>query len=52
MLAGPTLEEVVRQYQEVVGRPALMPAWAFGFHQSRWGYRDEAQLREVVAQYR
>ena len=48
MLAGPTLEEVVRQYQALVGRPAMPPAWALGFHQSRWGYPFAATLATVV----
>jgi alpha-glucosidase (family GH31 glycosyl hydrolase) len=47
-LAGPTLEEVVQQYQSLVGRPAMPPAWALGFHQCRWGYRSVDELSSVV----
>ena len=28
--------------------PSLPPRWVFGYHQSRWGYRNEADIREVV----
>lgn len=48
---GPTPEEVLSQYQEVIGRPAMPPYWALGFHQCRWGYHSVGELREVVAGY-
>ena len=50
-LTGPTLEQVAQQYQSIVGRPAMPPAWALGFHQSRWGYESVAALETVVRGY-
>eukprot|EP00892_Ulva_mutabilis_P001883 jgi/Ulvmu1/11696/UM008_0106.1 len=50
-LAGPTLEAVVQQYQALVGEPLLPPAWALGFHQSRWGYRSVEELEDTVRAY-
>lgn len=32
---GPTPLDVMEQFTRVVGRPAMQPWWAFGFHQSR-----------------
>lgn len=49
--AGPTPVEVSRQYAEVVGLPAMVPYWGFGFQQCRWGYRDIFEVAEVVANY-
>ena len=34
--------ELVRQYADVVGTPAEVPYWSFGFHQCRFGYLGEA----------
>lgn len=41
-LAGSTTDptEVARQYAEVVGAPAEVPYWSFGFHQCRFGYQS------------
>ena len=35
--SGPSQPEVTRQYQDVIGYPALQQYYTFGFHQCRWG---------------
>ncbi|KAI1908859.1 hypothetical protein LOZ12_005095 [Ophidiomyces ophidiicola] len=50
-LAGSSPEKVASQYGEVVGMPAMMPYWALGFHQCRYGYRDAFEVAEVVYNY-
>lgn len=50
-MAGPTPNEVARQYAQVAGLPAMMPYWGFGLHQCRWGYEDVYEVAEVVANY-
>lgn len=35
LFMGPTPEQVIRQYHEVIGRPAMPPFWALGAHQGR-----------------
>ena len=39
----------LRRYHGLTGRSPLPPRWALGYHQCRWGYRTEADIRDVVA---
>jgi len=48
-LAFGPLPQLMERYADLTGRPALPPRWALGFHQSRWGYKTAADVREVAA---
>ncbi|CCC05346.1 hypothetical protein SMACR_08660 [Sordaria macrospora] len=50
-LAGPSPEQVSKQYAAAVGLPAMMPYWSLGFHQCKYGWPDLAHVKQVVANY-
>ena len=39
---------LLERYSALTGRPPMPPRWALGYHQCRWGYRSEADVREVT----
>eukprot|EP01022_Parablepharisma_sp_SALTPOND_P002386 TRINITY_DN1097_c0_g1_i1.p1 TRINITY_DN1097_c0_g1~~TRINITY_DN1097_c0_g1_i1.p1 ORF type:complete len:2193 (+),score=167.35 TRINITY_DN1097_c0_g1_i1:16766-23344(+) len=42
---------ILEQYHNIIGKPHVLPFWAFGNHQCRYGYSTQARLREVVEKY-
>lgn len=49
---GPQLIKVAEQYTDLTGRPELPPLWALGYHQCKWSYYPETQVRDICAQFR
>ncbi|MCF8015774.1 MAG: DUF5110 domain-containing protein [Chromatiaceae bacterium] len=52
LFAGSAPAAVVEQLTRLTGRPALPPLWALGYHQSRWGYRSDAEIRAIANAFR
>lgn len=46
------VKDVVGQFRKLIGQSYIPPFWAFGYQQSRWGYKNEKDVREVVKNYR
>ena len=49
---GPELLSVVETYTNMTGKPELPPLWALGFHQCKWSYYPEKQVREITSEFR
>ncbi|XP_061049452.1 sucrase-isomaltase, intestinal [Eubalaena glacialis] len=49
---GDTPEQVVQQYQELIGRPTMPAYWSLGFQLSRWNYKSLDVVKEVVRRNR
>lgn len=46
-----TPARLLDRYTALTGRPAMPPRWALGFHQARWSYMNEGEVRELVEQF-
>ena len=51
LLSGGDENTLCREFRALIGRSYIPPRWAFGLAQSRWGYKTEADVREVARQY-
>ena len=45
---GPKISQVVEAYTDLTGVPDLPPLWALGFHQSKWSYYPEKQVKKIA----
>ena len=51
IIPGPTLAEVTRKLQRLVGTVPLPPLWSLGYHQSRWEYGGDKDLMELDSKF-
>jgi alpha-D-xyloside xylohydrolase len=49
---GPEFDQIVRQLRLLTGSVPMLPKWAFGYVQSKERYVSQAELIEVVREYR
>jgi alpha-glucosidase len=47
-----TPEKALERFTELTGRAPLPPRWALGYHQCRWGYKSESEVRQIVAGFK
>ena len=52
ILYGPSLAELTRKMQKLVGCTPLPPVWALGYHQCRWGYTSAQDLDDLDRHFR
>ncbi|MFD1039752.1 glycoside hydrolase family 31 protein [Virgibacillus byunsanensis] len=51
VLGGPDPKSVLEQYTYITGRMPLPPKWSLGYHQSRYSYESEAEVRELAQNF-
>jgi alpha-glucosidase len=50
---GPEMSDVVANYTDLTGKPHEMPPlWALGYHQCKWSYYPESNVKEIAAKFR
>lgn len=47
-IGGESLKEVISGYTWLTGRAPIQQLWTLGFHQSRWGYESEEEIRSIA----
>lgn len=52
LVEGESANDIARQFLAAIGRSYLPPFWAFGFGQSRWGYKTEKDVRKIADRYK
>ncbi len=52
LIYGPTVIDVIKRFVTLTGKPALPPAWALGYQQSRWSYGSEKEVMEIAKKMR
>lgn len=52
IITGENEKDIVKQFRQLIGRSYIPPFWAFGYGQSRWGYKNEQDIRTVAEKYR
>lgn len=52
VITGETVPDIVRQFRAMIGKSYIPPKFAFGYGQSRWGYKCPEDFREVLKQHR
>jgi alpha-glucosidase len=51
IIYGPSLPELTRKLQKLIGVTPTPPLWSLGYHQSRYGYGGHADLTSLDAQF-
>ena len=52
VITGESIYDIVKQFRQMIGKSYIAPKFAFGFGQSRWGYKTSEDFAYVVKKYR
>ena len=51
VIEGDSAYDIVKQFRKMIGRSYIPPKFAFGFGQSRWGYKTREDFLKVAEGY-
>ncbi len=46
------LDDLISRYYHITGKPALPPYWSLGYHQSRYSYESEEEVKAIAEGFR
>ena len=49
---GPEFDQIIHELRALTGQAPLLPKWAYGYIQSKERYTSQAELLEIVREYR
>ncbi len=50
---GPNMLDVIENYTDLTGKPHhLPPLWALGYHQCKWSYYPESEVKSIASKFR
>lgn len=52
VIEGDSLKDIVTNFLKIIGKSYIPPKWAFGYFQSRWGYRNKSEVKQVCENFR
>ncbi|MCQ2558902.1 MAG: alpha-glucosidase, partial [Oscillospiraceae bacterium] len=52
VISGNSELDIVHQFRSIIGQSYIPPKFAFGFGQSRWGYKTPDDFRKVASEHR
>ncbi|MDE7204449.1 MAG: alpha-glucosidase [Lachnospiraceae bacterium] len=52
VITGESAYDVAKQFRKIIGKSYIAPKYAFGYGQSRWGYKTAEDIETVVSGYR
>jgi alpha-glucosidase len=52
LFVGPSVKNILAQYTKLTGTMPLPPKWSLGYHQSRYSYKSEREVRDLVKTFR
>ncbi len=51
-ISDPTYQGILSDYTWLTGRAPLLPRWAYGYIQSKFGYRDSQDAEQTIERFR